>query len=195
MASPDMSSRGHAPKFPCSIVVMGVSGSGKTSVGEAVARGFGYRFIEGDALHPQANIAKMSVGIPLTDEDRWPWLREIGRQLSSSADPLVVSCSALKRSYRDLLRESAGGDLVFVYLHGRRDVLAGRMQHREGHFMPASLLDTQLATLEEPIGEPLTVVVDVDQPAADVVKATLAALDGLGLSNNAASSDSGFGSR
>ncbi|WP_457580640.1 gluconokinase [Ensifer canadensis] len=195
MASPDASTLGHAPTFPGSIVIMGVSGSGKTSVGEAVARAFSYRFIEGDALHPQANIAKMSAGIPLADEDRWPWLQEIGRQLSLSAEPIVVSCSALKRSYRDLLRESAGGDLVFVYLHGSRDVLAGRMQHREGHFMPASLLDTQLATLEEPIGEPLTVVVDVDQPTDDVVKATLAALDGLGLSNNAASSDSGFGSR
>ncbi|MGF6176245.1 gluconokinase [Ensifer sp. 4252] len=195
MASPDTSLRGHAPKFSGSIVVMGVSGSGKTSVGEAVARAFGYRFIEGDALHPQANIAKMSAGIPLADEDRWPWLREIGRQLFSSAEPLVVSCSALKRSYRALLRQSAGGDLAFVYLHGSRDVLAGRMQHREGHFMPASLLDTQLATLEEPIGEPLTVVVDVDQSSADVVTATFAALAGLGLSSKAASSDSGFGSR
>lgn len=162
---------------------MGVSGSGKTSVGEAVARAFGYRFIEGDALHPQANIAKMSAGIPLADEDRWPWLREIGRQLSSSAEPLVVSCSALKRSYRALLRESADRDLVFVYLKGSHAVLAGRMQHREGHFMPASLLDTQLATLEEPIGEPLTVAVNVDQSTADVVKATLAALAGLPSSN------------
>lgn len=195
MASPDRSPLGHVPKFPGSIVVMGVSGSGKTSVGEAVARAFGYRFIEGDALHPEANIAKMSAGIPLTDDDRWPWLREIGRQLSSSAKPLVVSCSALKRSYRALLRDSTDGGLAFIYLHGSREVLAGRMQHREGHFMPAALLDTQLATLEEPIGEPLTVVVDVDQSAADVVKATLAALDGLASSSDAASRDAGFGPR
>ncbi|OCP15816.1 MULTISPECIES: gluconokinase [unclassified Ensifer] len=195
MASPDMSPLGHGPKFPGSIVVMGVSGSGKTSVGKAVAAACGYRFIEGDALHPDVNIAKMSAGIPLTDEDRWPWLREIGRQLSQGAEPLVVSCSALKRSYRALLRDSAGGDLAFVYLHGSRDVLAGRMHHREGHFMPASLLDTQLATLEEPIGEPLTVVADVDQSAADVVKATLAALGGLASSSTGASGDAGFGQR
>lgn len=183
MASHNASPAASRPKFAGSIVVMGVSGSGKTSVGQAVAQAFGRRFIEGDALHPQANIAKMSAGIPLADEDRWPWLREIGRQLSSSAEPLVVSCSALKRSYRALLRESAGGDLVFVYLQGSREVLAGRMQHREGHFMPASLLDTQLATLEEPVGEPLTVVVDVDQSTTDVVKATLAALAGLSPSS------------
>jgi gluconokinase len=195
MASPDTSPLGNVDKFPGSIVVMGVSGSGKTSVGEAVARAFGYAFIEGDALHPQTNIAKMSAGIPLTDEDRWPWLGEIGRQLSGRTDPLVVSCSALKRSYRALLREGAGGDLVFVYLQGSRDVLAGRMQHREGHFMPASLLDTQLATLEEPIDEPRTVVIDVDQSAADVIKATLAALRGLGLSGEAAPRDAGLGAR
>ncbi|NVD42100.1 gluconokinase [Ensifer sp. HO-A22] len=195
MASPDTSPLGHAAKFPGSIVVMGVSGSGKTSVGEAVARAFGYAFIEGDALHPPTNIAKMSAGIPLTDEDRWPWLGEIGRKLSASAEPIVVSCSALKRSYRVLLRESAGGDLAFVYLHGSRDVLSGRMQHREGHFMPASLLDTQLATLEEPIAEPRTVVVDVDQSAVDVIKATLAALRGLGLPGKTAPRDAGLGSR
>lgn len=183
MASPETSPLDQVGKFPGSIVVMGVSGCGKTSVGEAVARAFGYAFIEGDGLHPQTNIAKMSAGVPLTDEDRWPWLGEIGRQLSASAEPLVVSCSALKRSYRALLRERAGGDLIFVYLQGSRDVLAGRMQHREGHFMPASLLDTQLATLEEPIGEPRTVVVDVDQSAADVIKATLAALRDPGLSS------------
>lgn len=179
MANPDATPAARRPRFAGSIVVMGVSGSGKTSVGEAVAHAFGYRFIEGDALHPQANIAKMSAGIPLTDEDRLPWLRQIGHQLSQGSAPLVVSCSALKRSYRALLRESAGRELAFVYLHGSRDVLAGRMRHREGHFMPASLLDTQLAALEEPDGEPLTVAVEVDQSTAEVVKATLAALAGL----------------
>ncbi|WP_312364162.1 gluconokinase [Ensifer sp.] len=189
MASPNASPAASRPTFAGSIVVMGVSGSGKTSVGEAVARAFGYRFIEGDALHPQANIAKMSAGIPLVDDDRWPWLREIGRELSENAKPVVVSCSALKRSYRDLLRESTSGDLAFVYLQGSHSVLAARMQHREGHFMPASLLDTQLATLEEPIGEPLTVIVDVDQPTVDVIAATLAALGGLVSLHRAAPSD------
>lgn len=167
--------------FRGSIVVMGVSGTGKTSVGEAVAAACGYRFIEGDALHPEENIRKMSAGIPLTDADRWPWLKEIGRQLASGDAPLVVSCSALKRSYRDLLRESAGKPVAFVYLHGDRDVLTGRMQRRTGHFMPASLLDTQLATLEDPVGEPLTVTVDISPPPQAVIHEVLAQLVGLGV--------------
>lgn len=166
--------------FPGSIVVMGVSGTGKTSVGEAIAAACGYRFVEGDALHPEENIRKMSAGIPLTDTDRWPWLEEIGRQLAAGDTPLVVSCSALRRSYRNRLRESAGKPVAFVYLHGDRDVLAGRMQRRTGHFMPASLLDTQLATLEDPSGEPLTVTIDIAPPPQEVIRAALAALAGLG---------------
>lgn len=169
--------------FPGSIVVMGVSGTGKTSVGEAIASACGYRFVEGDALHPEENIRKMSVGIPLTDTDRWPWLKEIGRQLATGDAPVVVSCSALKRSYRDLLRESAGRPIAFVYLRGDRDVLVGRMQRRTGHFMPASLLDTQLATLEDPAGEPLTVTVDVAPPSQDVIRASLVELAQLGAAN------------
>ncbi|MEI2298662.1 gluconokinase [Ensifer sp. MJa1] len=167
--------------FRGAIVVMGVSGTGKTSVGEAIADACGYRFVEGDALHPAENILKMSAGIPLADADRWPWLEEIGRQLASSDAPLVVSCSALKRSYRDLLRKSAGKPVAFVYLHGDRDVLVGRMQRRSGHFMPASLLDTQLATLEDPAGEPLTVAVDVAPPSQVVIRAALAALAKAGV--------------
>ena len=176
MSNDHTSKAGVRLTFPGSIVVMGVSGTGKTSVGEAIAAACGYRFVEGDALHPEENIRKMSAGIPLSDADRWPWLEEIGRQLASGDAPIVVSCSALKRSYRNLLRESAGKPVAFVYLHGERDVLVGRMQRRTGHFMPASLLETQLATLEDPVGEPLTVTVDIAPPPRDVIHAALAEL-------------------
>ncbi|RVP58519.1 gluconokinase [Sinorhizobium meliloti] len=162
-------------RFPGSIVVMGVSGSGKSSVGEAIAEACGYPFIEGDALHPPENIRKMSEGIALTDDDRWPWLAAIGERLASR-EPVVVSCSALKRSYRDKLRESAPGGLAFVFLHGSESVLAERMHHRTGHFMPSSLLQTQLETLEDPRGEVRTVAVDVAQPLAEIVREALAGL-------------------
>ncbi|GAB3820688.1 gluconokinase, GntK/IdnK-type [Tessaracoccus terricola] len=132
------------------VVVMGVSGSGKTTVGELIADDLGGDFVDGDALHPPANIEKMSQGIPLDDDDRLPWLEEIGSRLQTARDEgrtLVLGCSALKRSYRDIIRAGAP-DAVFVHLHGSRDLLWDRMQVRPGHFMPASLLDSQLATLE-----------------------------------------------
>ncbi|MDK1377929.1 MULTISPECIES: gluconokinase [unclassified Sinorhizobium] len=166
----------HADRFPGSLIVMGVSGSGKSSVGERIAKAYGYPFIEGDALHPPENIKKMSEGVPLTDDDRWPWLAAIGRKLAESPGPAVVACSALKLSYRQKLRESAPGELAFVYLHGTETVLAERMQHRTGHFMPPSLLKTQLATLEDPTGEENTVAIDIDQPLNAIVDEALAAL-------------------
>ncbi|WP_026621445.1 gluconokinase (plasmid) [Ensifer sp. WSM1721] len=167
------------PRFPGSIVVMGVSGSGKSSVGEAIAEAYGYPFIEGDALHPPENIRKMSEGIPLTDDDRWPWLAAIGQRLAESPSPVVVACSALKRSYRQKLRESASKGLAFVFLHGSEAVLAERMRHRSGHFMPTSLLQTQLATLEDPTGEENTVAVDIAQPLETIVREALAGLGRL----------------
>src|SRR6478735_8265634 len=130
---------------PQLIIVMGVSGCGKSSVGERVAQAFRCDFVEGDSLHPAANIDKMSAGIPLTDDDRWPWLDEVGRRLSESharGEVLVVSCSSLKKIYRDRLRAAAGGRLSFVFLEGPRSVLEARMSIRPGHFMPASLLDS-----------------------------------------------------
>jgi gluconokinase len=167
------------PRFTGSIVVMGVSGSGKTSVGEAIAEACGYPFIEGDALHPPENIRKMSQGIPLTDDDRWPWLAAIGQRLAESPSPLVVSCSALKRSYRQKLRESSPKGLAFVFLHGDEAVLAERMRHRTGHFMPSTLLQTQLSTLEDPTGEENTVAVDVAQPLETIIREALAGLGRL----------------
>ncbi|RWY91695.1 adenylyl-sulfate kinase [Rhizobium leguminosarum] len=164
---------------PHAIIVMGVSGCGKSSVGEKLAEALHLAFVEGDALHPAANVEKMSKGIPLTDEDRMPWLDRIGEDIKASLgknEGIIVSCSALKRLYRDRLRAAAGGNLFFVYLEGSRALLMKRMAERKGHFMPVSLLDSQLATLEVPTGEPGVVTVDIDD-TVDGIAAT--ALDGL----------------
>jgi gluconokinase len=138
--------------IPTAILVMGVSGSGKTTLALALAQVTGYSFIEGDGLHPQSNVAKMVAGVPLNDSDRWPWLVRISDSLSEAAFEKggVATCSALKRAYRDLIRERAQVPVVMVYLDVPRTVLAARMAARQGHFMPASLLDSQLATLEVP---------------------------------------------
>ncbi|WP_310410879.1 gluconokinase [Mycoplana sp. BE70] len=162
-----------AAKPRCLIVVMGVSGSGKTSVAKALAERLSLPFLEGDQLHPPANVEKMSRGIPLTDADRWPWLDRIGDGLHAAAaagEGIVVSCSALKRTYRDRLRAAAGGDLNFVFLDGSRDVLLARLQARRNHFMPANLLDSQLSTLEDPTGERGVVTVGVDAPLEAIVE-------------------------
>ena len=133
------------------IVVMGVSGSGKTTVGRLLGVHLGLPFCDGDDLHPQANIDRMAAGVPLTDEDRIPWLRLVSAWLRDHPEGGVIACSSLRRSYRDLIREAVP-DAVFVHVHGTPEILAGRMSHRPGHFMPTSLLDSQLAVLE-PLGE------------------------------------------
>jgi gluconokinase len=130
------------------IVVMGVSGCGKSSVGIALARLLGVGFTDADDLHPAANVAKMAAGTPLADDDRWPWLELVGQALADAAsEGLVVACSALKRSYRDVIRAAAPG-VRFVHLTVPRAVLDDRVGNRPGHFMPASLVSSQLATLE-----------------------------------------------
>jgi gluconokinase len=154
---------------------MGVSGSGKTTVGTALADALGVEYAEADKFHSPENIAKMSAGTPLTDEDRWPWLRSIAEWIREHEETGgVVTSSALKREYRDLLR--TGGDTWFLHLNGSHELIAGRLASREGHFMPASLLDSQLATLE-PLGsdEP-GLVVDAAAPADELVAAALAEL-------------------
>lgn len=131
-----------------SVVVMGVSGCGKSTVGGLLARDLGARFLDGDSLHPHANVQKMAAGIPLDDDDREPWLQEIGMRFAAAGqESLVIACSALKRSYRDIIR-SADPAVRFVHLHGSEEVLASRMAVRPGHFMPLSLLQSQLKTLE-----------------------------------------------
>ena len=158
-------------------VIMGVCGSGKSTIGARLARELGLEFVEGDDLHPADNVKRMAAGVPLTDADRRGWLLAIGTRLRDAKRAgrgLVVSCSALKRSYRDLLR-SAGDDTVrFVYLAGGRALLAERMAQRRGHFMPASLLESQLATLEEPAPDERAWVCDIrekpDAIVADLVR-------------------------
>jgi gluconokinase len=164
------------------VIVMGVSGCGKTSVGERLADVLNCRFIEGDSLHPPANIEKMSAGIPLGDDDRWPWLDIVGSLIGDSVargERVIVSCSALKKIYRDRLRAAAGGRLAFVFLEGSRAVFDKRMRARAGHFMPASLLDSQFATLEPPTGEPDVVTVDVDLTIDAIVAKALTGLQDL----------------
>jgi gluconokinase len=135
------------------VVVMGVAGSGKTTVGQQLAANLGWRFVEGDDFHPAANVAKMARGQPLTDADRAPWLHALRREMVRSRDrgeSLVVTCSALKASYRAILRGDDGAAVQFVYLKVDPAILRQRLQQRQGHFMPASLLASQLAELEEP---------------------------------------------
>ncbi|NKK63981.1 gluconokinase [Rhizobium leguminosarum] len=166
------------------IFVMGVSGCGKSSIGEKLAEALHLAFIEGDALHPAANVEKMSKGIPLTDEDRMPWLDRIGEDIKASLEKregIIVSCSALKRLYRDRLRAAAGGNLFFVYLEGSRALLMKRMGERKGHFMPVSLLDSQLATLEVPTGEQGVVTVDIDDTVEGIAAKALKDLAALGI--------------
>lgn len=147
---------------------MGVSGCGKSTVGKRLADYLGCPFVEGDGLHSPANVAKMRSGIPLDDHDRWPWLDEIGALLARER-ATVVSCSALKRSYRQRLRAVAGRPIMFVFLQASRSTLAQRMAEREGHYMPLSLLDSQLATLELPSGEADVMTIEIDQSPERVV--------------------------
>ncbi|MBN9561551.1 MAG: gluconokinase [Alphaproteobacteria bacterium] len=157
---------------------MGVSGSGKTTVGVELAETLGWRFQEGDALHPAANVEKMSHGIPLTDEDRWPWLDAIATVIDgwrAKGERGVLACSALKRSYRDVIIGERG-DVALVYLQGAKELIAARMASRHGHFMPVALLDSQFATLEEPSANEHPIVVSIDQPSADIVRQVIARL-------------------
>lgn len=160
------------------IVVMGVSGSGKSTVGAALAQRLRVPFGDADDFHPAANIAKMTAGQALNDEDRRPWLAAIGNWLTDHPDGGVVTCSALKRDYRDQLRQHCR-DVEFVHLYGDREVVARRQATRPGHFMPASLLDSQFETLEQLEEDERGFVVDVDQPVDEIVEAALAGLHTL----------------
>lgn len=156
------------------IVVMGVTSTGKSLMGAMLAEALQGRFVDGDDLHPAANVAKMARGEPLDDHDRAPWLDRIGATLAGEGT-LVVACSALKHAYRDRIR-AAAGPVVFVHLTGPKDVIAARMANREGHFMPVSLLDSQLATLEAPTDAEPHVTADVTQGPREVLAGILAGL-------------------
>lgn len=160
------------------VVLMGVAGTGKSSVGVPVADRIGADFAEGDEFHPRANIEKMASGTPLTDEDRWPWLRSLAdwtRERAEAGRPTVVTCSALRRVYRDVLREGAP-DTFFVHLAGTRALILERMSGRD-HFMPASLLDSQFATLEDLEDDENGMVVDIARPVDDIVADVLRRLE------------------
>lgn len=165
------------------IIVMGVTGCGKSSLGQSLAERLGRRFVEGDDLHPPANIRKMRMGAALDDTDRWPWLDAIGLEINRNAGA-IVSCSALTQRYRDRLREPATRPLQFVFLDGDRAVLLERLMERKGHFMPLSLLDSQLQTLERPIGEADVMTISIDQPTEAIVEQVLGALAKPGGSHN-----------
>ena len=157
--------------LPPLVVVMGVSGSGKTTIGTLVAHELGVEFIDGDSLHPLENVRKMAAGTPLDDDDRWPWLEIVGRTLHEHGERregLVVACSALKRVYRERIRSQAPSAL-FLHLDGTGEVLTRRIEGRSGHFMPAALLESQLETLEPLAQEEGGYVLNIDQPVADMV--------------------------
>ena len=153
------------------VVVMGVAGCGKSTVAKLAAERLGWYFVEGDSLHPPANVEKMSTGIPLDDDDRRPWLEEIAatiRRWRSEGHSGVIACSALRRSYRDTI--AAGeNDVCFVHLHGERNLIAQRLAERRGHFMPIALLDSQFATLEPPTGGERAISLDVAVNPAQLV--------------------------
>jgi gluconokinase len=172
--------RTSASSGPRHVVVMGVSGTGKTGVGQRLADLLGAQFLEGDAYHPDSNIEKMRAGVPLTDEDRWPWLRTLARLVEArdhDGEATVLTCSALRRSYRDVLRTAVPPPrLVFVHLHASFEVLDRRMRERSGHFMPPALLRSQIDTLEPLEPDEAGVVLDVSANLDDVVRAAAAAL-------------------
>lgn len=161
------------------LVTMGVSGSGKTTIAEALAARLDWRFEDGDTFHPPGNLAKMRAGQPLTDEDRWPWLQAIADEIDRACDAgehVVMACSALRRVYRDILVHGRHG-IRIVYLAGTQALIASRLSRRKGHFMPPDLLASQFATLEPPAADESAVTVSIDAPVETIVHDVLRQLD------------------
>lgn len=163
-------------KMPCALVVMGVSGSGKSTIADRLAERLSWTYEDGDRFHPAGNVAKMSVGQPLTDEDRWPWLQAIADEIDRvcrAGQRTVVACSALKRAYRDILVHGRD-DVRIVFLNGTRELIADRLAARKDHFMPPGLLASQFKTLEPPLASenPVTVSIDasVEAIVADIIR-------------------------
>ncbi len=179
-----MSAAAHVAVKPRVLVVMGVSGSGKTSVAETLRDRLGWVFQEGDRLHSRENVAKMSAGTPLTDEDRGPWLDSCAKWIQARIDAGeggLLTCSALKRVYRERLGEGNPG-LCFLYLKVSEDVLRARLGQRRGHYMPPSLLTSQLQTLEEPTADEPALVVPVERTVDETVADVIAGLQRLDAS-------------
>ena len=158
-------------KIPCALIVMGVSGAGKSTIGEKLAERLGWSYEDGDKFHPASNVAKMSAGQPLTDEDRWPWLQAIADEIErvcEAAEHVVIASSALKRAYRDVLVHGRP-DVRIIYLKGTQDLIASRLAMRKGHFMPPDLLESQFKTLEPPDASENAVTVSIDGSVETVV--------------------------
>ncbi|WP_107345396.1 gluconokinase [Rhodopseudomonas palustris] len=156
---------------PRALIVMGVSGSGKSTVGEALGQRLGWRYEDADAYHSASNVAKMSAGQPLSDDDRWPWLKAIAAEIDrviADGGSIVFGCSALKRAYRDVLVHGRD-DIRIVFLDGSRELIGGRMAARKNHFMPAGLLDSQFATLERPSPDERPIIASIDAPVEAIV--------------------------
>ncbi|KGN34186.1 gluconate kinase [Knoellia sinensis KCTC 19936] len=162
------------------MIVMGVSGSGKSTVAEGIAKRTGWTFAEADEFHPKANIAKMEAGTPLTDEDRWPWLEALNEWMverAADGESTVITCSALRRIYRDRLRQGLES-LDFIHLHGPAEVIAERMKGRKGHFMPPALLQSQIDTLEALEPDESGVVLDLTHSPEQLVDEAVVWLEG-----------------
>ena len=160
-----------AATTPCALIVMGVSGSGKSTIGERLAERLGWRFEDGDRFHPASNVAKMSAGHALTDGDRWPWLQAIADEIDrvcEAGERAVIACSALKRAYREVLVHGRD-DVRIVYLDGTQDLIAARLAARKGHFMPPALLVSQFKTLEKPAPNENPVTVSIDATVETIV--------------------------
>jgi len=160
-------------EMPCALVVMGVSGSGKSTIADKLAVRLGWRYEDGDKFHPASNVAKMSAGHPLTDEDRWPWLQAIADEidrLCKAGEHAVIACSALKRAYRDVLVHGRN-DVRMVYLKGGKQLIAERLARRKHHFMPPGLLDSQFDTLEPPGADENPLTVSIDPSVDEIVEA------------------------
>jgi gluconokinase len=173
--------------MPCALIVMGVSGSGKSTIGDKLAERLGWSYEDGDRFHPASNVAKMSAGQPLTDEDRWPWLRAIAEEIDricEAGEHAVIACSALKRAYRDVLVHGRN-DVRIIYLKGTQDLIASRLALRKGHFMPPGLLASQFKTLEPPGLSENPVIVSIDASVEAVVDDIVHKL-GLGPADSSA---------
>jgi gluconokinase len=160
-----------ASTSPCALILMGVSGSGKTTIGERLAARMSWRYEDADTFHPASNVAKMSAGQPLTDQDRWPWLNAIAAEIDracTAGERVVIGCSALRRVYRDVLVHGRD-DVRFVYLEGTQAMIADRLGQRKGHFMPPGLLVSQFQTLEPPTADERAVTVSIDAQVEVIV--------------------------
>jgi gluconokinase len=162
---------GETGEMPCALVVMGVSGSGKSTIADKLAERLRWSYEDGDKFHPASNVAKMSAGQPLTDEDRWPWLQAIADEIDrvcEAGERAVIACSALKHAYRDVLVHGRN-DVRIIYLEGTQDLIASRLSLRKGHFMPPGLLASQFKTLEPPDMSENPVTVSIDASVETIV--------------------------